>query len=136
MRSLNIEDNWLLISLCMKFKYCYVLISYTFNALRFSKRGFEWVSLSSLNMYCMFLFQIKSFKFHCIRTHPCIICIIQIGMNIREPSLRNWLTRYKKSIFFTLYFRQFLLGQSKIYVHPAIFPKILLRFFLNIISNY
>ena len=32
----------------------------------------------------MFLFQINSFQFRCIRTRPCNVCIIQIGMNIRE----------------------------------------------------
>ena len=32
----------------------------------------------------MFLFQINSFQFRCIRSRPCNICIIQIGMNIRE----------------------------------------------------
>ena len=36
------------------------------------------------NAYYMFLFQINSFQFRCIRTCPCNVCIIQIGMNIRE----------------------------------------------------
>ena len=72
-----------------------MFVGYTFNALRFSKRGFELVSLSLLKTFSSKLF----FNFVAsILAHA--IWIIQIGMNIWE--IYNF-KRYTVSSFIYTY---------------------------------
>ena len=47
--TLNTDMIWLLINLCIKFRCGDMFIWYTFNASRFSRRGFEWISSFLLN---------------------------------------------------------------------------------------